>query len=240
MTGEHNDLADVLRRLAADLGRAQHLPGRVAQLADVARRALGADGVGLMLLDDDRLRLWGPPPRPPARSRTPSCAGRGTGDRRHPPRPGVAVAVAVKAIEHGRWPALVEPLRGRVAGVLSVPAHVGGAAVGILNVPCQLRRSWAPEDERLLRALARIAGAVLATAGDDETGREPRRSARAGSEPDRRIHPRRAEAPLPRAGGLWARRSLRAVRGLRQEQLARQLYPPLRADESAWLHADLG
>lgn len=51
-------MADVLARLAADLERAASLPSRVAQLADVARGALGADGVGLMLLDDeDRLRL---------------------------------------------------------------------------------------------------------------------------------------------------------------------------------------
>ncbi|MPY91953.1 MAG: hypothetical protein GEV08_02490 [Acidimicrobiia bacterium] len=32
----------------------------------------------------------------------------------------------------------------------------------------------------------------------------------------------------------------RAVRGLRQEQVAQQLRAPLREDESAWLDADLG
>ena len=125
---------------------------------------LGADGAGLLLVDEEQVLrcVCATDPLADALEATQEETGRG---------PCVAaflddVVVAVDDVTaDARWPALGAGLRAAgIGALLGMPVESGGAALGTLNLYTKEARAWDGDDLRASAAFARLAGRLLATA----------------------------------------------------------------------------
>lgn len=125
---------------------------------------VGADGAGLLLVDEEQVLrcVCATDPLADALEVTQEETGRG---------PCVAAfldgaAVAVDDVTTDpRWPALGAGLRAAgIGALLGMPVEVGGAAMGSLNLYAKEPRAWDEDECAAIAAFARLAGRLLATA----------------------------------------------------------------------------
>ena len=154
-------VARALRGLADAAPVPGDLPAVLQQLVDTAKTVLAADGVGLMLADEDgRLR---PTVSTDAVAELLEQLQADLGEGPSLTAHGAGEPVAVTHLEADpRWirvAAVVSQVSVRAAA--AVPVRLAGKVVGILNAYTTTTRTWSPEELAGLEAFADLAAGVV-------------------------------------------------------------------------------
>jgi hypothetical protein len=161
-------LTDLERLLAGvDLARGR-LEHQLESAATMAAKVFGADGAGLMLRVDGRLRMVGASnDAGRALERVQEELGQGPGIDATAQREVIGVA----DLNRSRWPELARALDGAgVRAVLSAPVWVRGRPAGNFNVFSAEAHDWDEDDVKAINAYAGVLTAYLRIAleaGDD-------------------------------------------------------------------------
>jgi GAF domain-containing protein len=155
-------IAHALRGLADAAPVPGDLPAVLQQLVDTAKTVLAADGVGLMLADEEDGRL---------RSTVSTDAGAellaqvqaDLGEGLCLTAYGAGEPVAVTALgADPRWIRLAAVVgQVSVRAVAAVPVRLAGVVVGSLNAYAATARAWSPEELGGLEALAELVAGVV-------------------------------------------------------------------------------
>ena len=146
------------------------IPGILHELCLVAASGLGVDGVGVMQVDDGRLRFIHADPRPViAVERLQETLQRGpcrdSIDRQQ------AVVVDDVASAH-EWPELVGgAARAGLGSMLAMPLLARERSWGVLDVYRTTARPWSQQDLLATRLFADIAASFIAMAADHDLAR---------------------------------------------------------------------
>jgi GAF domain-containing protein len=121
----------------------------------------GADGAGILLVDDTHVLRYVASTDPGAQllEAVQESTGRGPCVESLVEDRSVAV---VDTLEDERWPDLAPLLASNgVRAVLGVPIHIGGVAVGSLNVYCARPRNWDQSDHAALSTIEALVERIL-------------------------------------------------------------------------------
>jgi GAF domain-containing protein len=157
-------LDQILARLPADAPPVPDLHGALKSVMEIVEPLFKASGAGLLLLDD-------------AQVLRDAAVSDGEGRRLEvaqleaeegPCVESVVYDVEVDTVDvqsDARWPNLAGRLAGSsVHAVLGVPVHIGGAAVGSLNVYASEPYAWDESDRAALRAIRGLVEHLAASA----------------------------------------------------------------------------
>lgn len=160
--------ADGVRRsldalVAADLGRGE-LRASLEAVADATCELFGADGAGIMLLDEQQaLHYVG---ATSGKAAALEAAQEQTGEG-----PCIDSLIHDRVVwtadlgSDPRWPKLTCDIEGLgVAAVLGVPVHLGGTAVGSLNTYRIDRYEWTDRDIAAIAAHSKVVEQLIGTA----------------------------------------------------------------------------
>jgi GAF domain-containing protein len=163
----HTDSASVRESIAA-LRRSDLLSGELLAslhaVVDATRVVFGADGAGVMLLDDQQaLHYVG---ATDGRAAAFEAAQEETGEG--PCVDSLLYDMTVSTVDLAtdpRWPQLTKQIGGLgVRGILGVPLHLGATTVGSLNAYYVAAHDWGDDHLAAMSAHARVVEELLGTA----------------------------------------------------------------------------
>jgi diguanylate cyclase (GGDEF)-like protein len=146
------------------------VPGILRELCLVAGGGLGVDGVGVMAVDDDRLRFVHADPRPVVEvERLQETLQRGPCRDSIDRQQAVVVDDVATA---GKWPELVaRAARAGLGSMLAMPLLARERSWGVLDLYRRVARPWSPQEVRATRLFADVAASFIAMAADHDLAR---------------------------------------------------------------------
>lgn len=140
------------------------LRGSFAEVARVLRDLCGADGAGILVVDDTHVLRYLASTDSSAQLLEAVQESTGRGPCVHSLVTDEAVVVP-DILEDRRWPDIGQVLAANgVRAIIGVPIRVGGVPVGSVNVYCAQPRQWDETDARALTTIEALAGRLLSGA----------------------------------------------------------------------------
>jgi GAF domain-containing protein len=158
---EEDALQRAMGRLAQRNLGGLDLRAACAVVVEAMPGLFGSDGAGILLVDDTHVLRYVASTDPGAQllEAVQESTGRGPCVESLVEDRSVAV---VDTLEDERWPDLAPLLASNgVRAVLGVPIHIGGVAVGSLNVYCAQPRNWDQSDHGALATIESLVERVL-------------------------------------------------------------------------------